>query len=206
MKYKEIASAILGSAFFAVPYLGLSLALVPSLAIGGCAFAASELVFSGVKQKQTLKETNKTLFDKIQDARKQSKEIKKLINRIEKNDIKEKLSEINDTVDKILLEVEKNPKKEKNLNNFFDYYLPVLVKITKRYDEIEDTRLTAQDEIKFMNRAENIINDTNKAFKTILSSLYQKDIMDADADMKVYKLMMKVDGIAEDGIIKKGSD
>ena len=206
MKYKEIASAILGSAFFAVPYLGLSLALVPSLAIGGCAFAASELVFSGVKQKQTLKETNKTLFDKIQDARKQSKEIKKLINRIEKIDIKEKLSEINDTVDKILLEVEKNPKKEKNLNNFFDYYLPVLVKITKRYDEIEDTRLTAQDEIKFMNKAENIINDTNKAFKTILSSLYQKDIMDADADMKVYKLMMKADGIAEDGIIKKGSD
>ncbi len=206
MKYKEIASAILGSAFFAVPYLGLSLALVPSLAIGGCAFAASELVFSGVKQKQTLKETNKTLFDKIQDARKQSKEIKKLINRIEKIDIKEKLSEINDTVDKILLEVEKNPKKEKNLNNFFDYYLPVLVKITKRYDEIEDTRLTAQDEIKFMNRAESIINDTNKAFKTILSSLYQKDIMDADADMKVYKLMMKADGIAEDGIIKKGSD
>lgn len=206
MKYKEIASAILGSAFFAVPYLGLSLALVPSLAIGGCAFAASELVFSGVKQMQTLKETNKTLFDKIQDARKQSKEIKKLINRIEKIDIKEKLSEINDTVDKILLEVEKNPKKEKNLNNFFDYYLPVLVKITKRYDEIEDTRLTAQDEIKFMNKAENIINDTNKAFKTILSSLYQKDIMDADADMKVYKLMMKADGIAEDGIIKKGSD
>ena len=206
MKYKEIASAILGSAFFAVPYLGLSLALVPSLAIGGCAFAASELVFSGVKQMQTLKETNKTLFDKIQDARKQSKEIKKLINRIEKIDIKEKLSEINDTVNKILLEVEKNPKKEKNLNNFFDYYLPVLVKITKRYDEIEDTRLTAQDEIKFMNKAENIINDTNKAFKTILSSLYQKDIMDADADMKVYKLMMKADGIAEDGIIKKGSD
>ena len=206
MKYKEIASAILGSAFFAVPYLGLSLALVPSLAIGGCAFAASELVFSGVKQKQTLKETNKTLFDKIQDARKQSKEIKKLINKIEKIDIKDKLSEINDTVDKILLEVEKNPKKEKNLNNFFNYYLPVLVKITKRYDEIEDTRLTAQDEIKFMNRAENIINDTNKAFKTILSSLYQKDIMDADADMKVYKLMMKADGIAEDGIIKKGSD
>ena len=28
--------------------------------------------------------------------------------------------------------------------------------------------------------------------------------MDTDADMKVYELMMKADGIAEDNIIKKG--
>lgn len=206
MKHKEIASAILGSAFFAVPYLGLSLALLPSLAIGGCAFAASELMFSNTKSKQTLKDTNKPLYERIQDARKQAKEIKKLIGRIDKIDIRGELTEINDTIEKILFEVEKNPKKEKKLNNFFDYYLPVLVKITKRYDEIEDTRLTSSDETKFMNKAENIIRDTNKAFKTILSDLYQKDIMDTDADMKVYKLMMKADGIVEDDILKKGSD
>ena len=55
-----------------------------------------------------------------------------------------------------------------------------------------------------MAKAQNLIKDTNKAFKTILSNLYQKDIMDTDADMKVYELMMKADGIVEDNIIKKG--
>ena len=202
MKNKEITSALLGSTFFAIPYLGLSVALAPSLVIGGCAFLASELMFSGVKSKEKLKDTNRTLYQKILEARKEEKQIKNLIPKVEKLETKQDLKEINETINKILEEVEKNPKKEKSLNNFFDYYLPVLIKITTRYDEIENTRLTSKDEKTFMTKAEKIIKDTNKAFKTILSNLYQKDIMDTDADMKVYELMMKADGIVEDNIIK----
>jgi len=204
MKNKEITSALLGSTFFAIPYLGLSVALAPSLVIGGCAFLASELMFSGVKSKEKLKDTNKTLYQKMIVAKKEEKQIKNLIPKVESEETKQNLKEINETINKILEEVEKNPKKEKSLNNFFDYYLPVLIKITTRYDEIENTRLTSPDEKKFMAKAQNLIKDTNKAFKTILSNLYQKDIMDTDADMKVYELMMKADGIVEDNIIKKG--
>lgn len=204
MKNKEVTSALLGSTFFAIPYLGLSVALAPSLVIGGCAFLASELMFSGVKTKEKLKDTNKTLYQKILEAKKEEKQIKNLIPKVENIETQKDLKEINETINKILEEVEKNPKKEKSLNNFFDYYLPVLIKITTRYDEIENTRLTSPDEKKFMTKAQNLIKDTNKAFKTILSNLYQKDIMDTDADMKVYELMMKADGIVEDNIIKKG--
>jgi 5-bromo-4-chloroindolyl phosphate hydrolysis protein len=202
MKNKEVTSAILGSTFFAIPYLGLSVALAPSLVIGGCAFLASELVFSGVKTKEKLKDTNRPLYQKINEARKEQKQIKNLIPKVENIETQKNLKEINETINKILEEVEKKPKKEKSLNNFFDYYLPVLIKITTRYDEIENTRLTSIDEKKFMTKAQNLIKDTNKAFKTILSTLYQKDIMDTDADMKVYELMMKADGIVEDNIIK----
>ena len=202
MKNKEVTSALLGSTFFAIPYLGLSVALAPSLVIGGCAFLASELMFSGVKTKEKLKNTNKTLYQKILEATKEQKQIKNLIPKVENIETQKNLKEINETINKILEEVEKNPKKEKSLNNFFDYYLPVLIKITTRYDEIENTRLTSKDEKTFMTKAQNLIKDTNKAFKTILSNLYQKDIMDTDADMKVYELMMKADGIVEDNIIK----
>ena len=202
MKNKEITSAILGSTFFAIPYIGLSVALAPSLVIGGCAFLASELMFSGVKTKEKLKNTNRSLYQKIGEARKEQKQIKNLIPKVDNIETQKNLKEINETINKILEEVEKNPKKEKSLNNFFDYYLPVLIKITTRYDEIENTRLTSKDEKTFMTKAEKIIKDTNKAFKTILSNLYQKDIMDTDADMKVYELMMKADGIVEDNIIK----
>lgn len=202
MKNKEITSALLGSTFFAIPYIGLSVALAPSLVIGGCAFVASELMFSGVKTKEKLKNTNKTLYQKVATARKEQKQIKTLIPKVENTETRENLKEINQTINKILEEVEKNPKKEKSLNNFFDYYLPVLIKITTRYDEIENTKLTSKDEKTFMTKAQNLIKDTNKAFKTILSHLYQKDIIDTDADMKVYELMMKADGIVEDNIIK----
>ena len=206
MKNREIVSAILGGAFFAIPYAGLSIALAPSLVIGCAAFGASELMLSGVKGKETLKDTNRPLYLKINMAKKQNKEILSLIPKVEKDDIRKNLNEINDTVNKIIAEVEKNPKKEKKLNNFFDYYLPVLIKIVNRYDEIENQRLVSADGREFMKKADKMILDTNKAFKTILSSLYQKDIMDADAEMKVYDMMLKADGIVDDNLIMKGSD
>ncbi|MBQ9181217.1 MAG: 5-bromo-4-chloroindolyl phosphate hydrolysis family protein [Bacilli bacterium] len=205
MKNKEIVSALLGASFFAVPYLGLSLALIPSLVMGASAFGASELVFSGIKPKITLKDTNKTLYEKIVLAKKQNKEILSLIPKVEKETTRINLNEIHDTVNKIITVVEKNPKKEKMLNNFFDYYLPVLIKIVNRYDEIENQRLISKEGKNFMSKADKMISDTNKSFKTILSNLYEDDIIDADADMKVYDLMMKADGIVGENIMK-GSD
>ena len=206
MKNREIMSAVMGGAFFAIPYAGLSIALVPSLIIGCAAFGASELMLSGIKTKESLKDTNKPLYLKINIAKKQNKEILSLIPKVEKEDTRKSLNEINDTVSKIIAEVEKNPKKEKNLNNFFEYYLPVLIKIVNRYDEIENQRLISSEGKQFMVKADKMIRDTNRAFKTILSSLYQKDIMDADAEMKVYDLMLKADGIVDDNLIMKGSD
>ncbi len=206
MKNKEIVSAVLGSAFFAIPYLGLSIALAPSLVIGCAAFGASELVFSGVKVKEKLKDTNRPLYLKISTAKKQSKEILNLIPKVENTDTRKNLNEIHDTVNEILDVVENNPKKAGRIDNFFDYYLPVLIKIVNRYDEIENKKLSSKESKTFMEKADKMIKDTNKAFKSILDSLYQKDIVDADAEMKVYELMMKADGITPDNLLMKGSD
>ena len=206
MKNKEIVSAVLGSAFFAIPYLGLSIALAPSLVIGCAAFGASELVFSGVKVKEKLKDTNRPLYLKISTAKKQSKEILNLIPKVENTDTRKNLNEIHATVNEILDVVENNPKKAGRIDNFFDYYLPVLIKIVNRYDEIENKKLSSKESKTFMEKADKMIKDTNKAFKSILDSLYQKDIVDADAEMKVYELMMKADGITPDNLLMKGSD
>ena len=205
MKNKEVVSAIVGSAFFAVPYLGMSIALAPALAIGCVAFGASELVLSGVKGKETLKNTNRDLYTKLNMAKKQNKEIVSLIPKVESLDTRKNLSTIHDTVNKIIATIETSPKKAKRIDNFFDYYLPVLIKIVNRYDEVENQRLISKEGKEFMVKADKMIADTKKAFEQILASLYQNDIMDADAEMKVYNLMLKADGIAGDEIMK-GSD
>ena len=206
MKNKEVVSAIVGGTFFAIPYLGLSIALAPALAIGCAAFGASELVLSGIKGKETIKDTDYDLYKKINIAKKQNKEILALVPKVESTETKKNLNEIHNTINKILSTVETNPKKAKNINNFFDYYLPVLIKIVGKYDEVENQKLLSKDGKEFMKKADKMIGDTNQAFETILSSLYQEDIMDADADMKVYDLMLKADGIVDDNPIMKGSD
>lgn len=206
MKGKEVISAVVGGAFFAVPYLALSFTLAPALAIGCAAFGASELVLSGLEKTDKLKETNLPLYMKLTTAKKQNKEILGMIPKIESGYTRSNLNEINETVNKIIETVEKNPKKESKLNNFFDYYLPVLLKIVKRYDEVENQKLVSKEGNDFMKKADNMIYETSNSFKTILASLYSRDIIDADADMKVYKMMLKADGIVEDNPIMKGSD
>ena len=206
MRNKEIVSAVVGSAFFAVPYLALSVALPPALIIGAAAFGASELLLSGVVTKNNLKETDLPLYKKIQNAKKQNKEILDLIPKVESNYTKANLNEIHETVTKIIKTVESHPKKAPKINNFFDYYLPVLIKIVNRYDEVENQKLISKEGKSFMEKADKMIEETSKAFKSILASLYSRDIMDADADMKVYDMMLKADGIVDDDPIMKGSE
>ena len=206
MKNKEIVSAFVGSGFFALPYLGLSVALGPSLIIGCAAFGASELMLSGIKTKETLKDTNRSLYDKIQTAKKQNKDIVSMIPKIENANTRNSLKEISNTVNKILEVVETNPKKGDKIDNFFDYYLPVLLKIVNKYDEIENKKLISKEGKSFMTKADKMITETKEAFDTILSGLYEKDLIDADAEMKVYDLMLKADGIVGENLIMKGSD
>ncbi len=206
MKNKDITSALIGGAFFAVPYIGIGVALLPSLVIGGVAFGAGELVLSGIKPKMTLKNTNISLYKKLEKAKKENKEIKDLIPKVESEFTKTNLREIESTVNKIIEVVENNPKKEKKLNNFFDYYLPVLIKIVNKYDEIENQRLASTEGKNFLKKADKMIEEINKSFKMILSALYQNDIMDIEADLKVYDMMLKADGIVEDEIMKGSRD
>ena len=58
-----------------------------------------------------------------------------------------------------------------------------------------------------MDDGKKIIKDTNKAFKKILDSLYQSDILSSDAEMKVYNSILKADGYDDELLdIKEGED
>ena len=136
MKNREVVSAVLGGAFFAVPYLALSVPILPSVLIGAAAFGAGELVFGDYKL--TLKETNRSLYQMLEDAKKQNKHIIDMIPMIEDQSIQKELNEINESITKIIDTISKDPKKVDQTDNFFDYYLPITVKLVDRYDEIEN--------------------------------------------------------------------
>ena len=202
MKFKDSASAIIGTSFFAVPYLFLATPIIPSLLIGAAAFTAGELVLSS-KEKTTLKEQNRSLYDKIQKAKKENKHIIEMIPLIDDEEIQKCLNEINESVNKIIETLTKNPKKAKRIDNFFEYYLPVTIKIIDRYDEIENQNLTSKESKEFLNKTNNMVKEINKSFKKILSSLYKNDIVDTSADMKVLDSLLKADGLDDNEIVKE---
>ena len=202
MKNKEIAAAAIGGVFFAVPYLGLAIPLVPSLLIGAAAFGAGELAFGD--GKLSLKDKDPSLYQVLEKAKKQNAHILDMIPKIEKESLQKELNEINDSVGKIIKTIEKEPKKLKKANNLFDYYLPVTIKIIDRYDEIENQKLSSAESKKFFESTDKMISEVNKSYKKILAELYKSDIVDMDAEMKVLNSLLKADGFDDTEIdVKK---
>ena len=199
MKHSEVVSGVIGGSFFAIPYLALSVPFLPSLAIGAAAFAAGELVLK-TNVVETLKETNLDLYHKLQKARKQNQHILDSIPKVESEELRIELNEINDTTTKIIETIEKNPDKEKKLKNFFDYYLPVTVKLLDRYDEIENQRLNSKDSKKFNENTLKTIKEINSVFKKFLNILYEDDMTDTNVEIKVLNSMLKADGLGKDEI------
>lgn len=180
-----------GGTFFAIPYLGLSVGILPSLAIGAAAFGAGELVLYK-RDKEEVKSLS--LAETLRNARNKNKQIIGMINKIEDAELRKNIKDVSDTITKIIDTIEKNPKKQNKMYNFFEYYLPVTLNILKRYDEIENQRLSSEESKKFMEQTKNMIEKINIAFKNQLSNLYQSDIVDTDAEMKVFEGMLKADG------------
>ncbi len=193
MKNSSIISAIIGGTFFAVPYLALSAGILPSLAIGACAFGAGELILHNKKQED-LQDKTKNLYDILNEAKNKNKQIMDMETKVDNPELRKNIKEIGETVNKMIKTIEQKPEKLKNMSNFFNYYLPVTFNILKKYDEIENQRLSSNEGKQFMQQTESMIEKINNAFKNQLSNLYQTDMVDTDAEMKVFETMLKADG------------
>ena len=203
IKYKEAVSAVVGSAFFAIPYLALSLPLLPSALIGTGAFIAGELLLSSDEKNQIPTESVKKTLDSATD---ESKDIYNMRNKIEDEDLKKYIINISTSANKIISTIEKEPKKIRKIANFFDYYLPVTLSIIKRYDEIENQNLSSQEMKEFISSTKLMLKSADEAFNKILERLYQNDMINIDADMKVFNSMLKADGYDDEEIIKEDNN
>ena len=175
---------------------------MPSIAIGACAYGAGELILHD-KKPEKLKEQNRSLYDTLIDAKEKNRQLLEMIPKIESQDVKKSIKEINQTVNKIISTVEKKPDKYKSVRNFFDYYLPTTLNILTKYDDIENQSLSSKDSQKFMKKTEEMLEKINIAFKNQLSNLYQSDIVDTDAEIKVFDSMLKADGFDMEDDFKK---
>lgn len=206
MKNKEVLSGIIGGSFFTLTYLAVGLPLLPALLVGTGAFIGGELLMS---------KTNILTFDKVdetnveavlKDAKNKAKFIASSVSKIDDNDIKNYLTEISYTTEKIVESVSKNKKKIKRNEKFFTYYLPITVGIINKYDEIENQNLSSKEVKEFYTKAKESLKEINNSFKKILNNLYSSDIENAETDMKVLNNILKSDGFNDIEIIKEDKD
>ena len=197
MKKRYIYSCILGGTFFAVPYLALGIGALPAAAIGVAAYGAGNLLF---KDRTKIDLSDDISFNDKEDLKKAQEmiiRIREIATKLESSDIVKNTKEICNTSDKIIDTVIEKKKKKKKIRNFLSYYLPVTKKILERYDEIENQKLTTTETRKFMNSVEEMIVKIKKAFEEQLSNIYQTEMIDTDAELKVFETMLKSDGFID---------
>ena len=198
MKKEYIYSCILGGAFFAVPYFACNIGAIPSTAIAVAAYGAGILLF---RDKQKI-DISDNIEDEDKQALKQAKELvlkmQVISKQLEDAKLVQNVKDICATSDKIINTVEKKPEKLKQVRNFLNYYLPVTIKILERYDEIENQKLTTLESKKFMKAVESMIEKIKNAFEEQLSNIYQTEMVDTDAELKVFESMLKSDGFLDE--------
>ena len=201
MKKGYIFSAILGGTFFAVPYLALGVQLIPSLAISAAAYGAGTLIFKD-RGKIDYSTKNTNLYEILKNAKSQTTQIFDISKQLEDRELVANVQDICNTSNKIIDTLSKNPGKLTQVNNFINYYLPVTIKILQRYDEIENQRLNSEESQKFMKSVRDMIAKIKEAFHEQLNNMYQAEIIDTDAELKVFEEMLKSDGFLGDINIK----
>ena len=197
MKKNYIYSAILGGAFFAVPYVALGIELLPSLAISAVAYGAGTLIFKD-RSKLDLSIDKKNLYDILKEAKEETLQISNISKQIEDKEVVENIEQICDISNKIIDTLSKNPNKLGQARNFLNYYLPVTIKILTRYDEIENQRLNTIESKEFMESVKKMTEKIKNAFNEQLNNMYQTEMIDTDAEIKVFESMLKSDGFLDD--------
>ena len=120
---------------------------------------------------------------------------------IDNVEVTKNLNEIHDSVNKIIKTIEKDPSKEKLIKNFFDYYLPVTVKLVDRFDEIENQKINSKESKTFNESTVKMIEEINGVFKIFINNLYKDDMLDANVEIKVLNSMLKADGLGKNEIM-----
>ena len=168
--------------------------------LDGAAFVAGSLIFKNDKSIDNLTYANDTqnIQSIVDEANKNLNSLQSLLPKLEDDELVKDARNVCNTSKKIIDTLSKNPEKLNQVNNFLNYYLPVTIKILTRYDEIENQKLTSANSVKFMSSVKEMVKKISTAFEEQLANMYQTEIIDTDAEIKVFESMLKSDGFIEE--------
>lgn len=193
---RYILSGIIGGLFFAASYCLLNLDIGVSVIITLISFVSCIFLFKDKYNLDDLgiandSEYRKDLAESLDDL----KTLKNMVNQISDSKISKNVSNITKITDKIFKVLIKNPQKIASASKFMNYYLPITIKILERFDEMENQNLTSDAALELLDRIRGLIINIEIAFENQLNNLYNDEVIDTSAEIKVFETMLKSDGL-----------
>lgn len=201
MKLSYLLSIIVGISSFCLLYLGLDLNIIFSIIVSVVAYYAATMIFREKDEYQIDISQDLVKQEKlITDARTNIRRLELLKEKIDNANLREDITYVCDISDRILKSLKENPKKTGQVRKFIDYYLPFTLNILTQYNKIEDQGLTSVESKEFMEKVEMMIGRVKEACEIQLNNMYESDLLNTNADIKVFETMLKTDGLVDDNM------
>lgn len=122
--------------------------------------------------------------------------------RIKNREVRKLNEDICMTVDKILSTLKKQPEDIKKLRQFFNYYLPTLTNILKKFVTIEESGVPAEN---IVQSTIDCLGDIKKATEKQYAALFDNDMLDMSVEMEALTIACKRDGLLTDEDFEKAA-
>ena len=165
-------------------------------AVGVVAVVAAVVYFAFRKSDGKAQESEKAKANsQLTKGRSSLMELRNAGLRVKNAQVKKLNEEICTNVDKILLTLKKQPEDIAKLRQFFNYYLPTLSNILKKYVTIEESGVPADN---IVQSTISCLEDIKKATEKQYAALFDNDMLDMSVEMEALTIACKRDGLLTD--------
>ena len=91
--------------------------------------------------------------------------------------------------------VKAHPEKLKQIRQFLNYYVPTTIKLMEQYVTLQDQGMKTENIEDGMQKIEGLLDKVIVAFQRQLDSLFETDVVDITADIRVMEQMMASEGL-----------
>lgn len=97
----------------------------------------------------------------------------------------------------VIDQVEQKEDKLKQVDQFVNYYLPTTIRLLEQYVQLQNVGLKGENIASAMNKIEEMLDKVIVAFQKQLDSLFERDVVDITADIRVMEQMMAAEGLTD---------
>ena len=127
-------------------------------------------------------------------------EIRRCNDAIAGYEISQKISRIEDIVERIFDRAEKHPQIIPDLKKTMNYDLPMTVKLLNAYADMDNQPVQGEGICKAKKEIEDTLDTLNLAYEKLMDSIFADTVLDITSDISVLNTMLAQDGLTEDAL------
>ena len=195
-------SLFLAAAFFFITWLLLQWTFAVSALLSAGIYVAMTMLIKPVRKignvNLEIMPEGEALGRKLEEAREDFESIRVSMDSIEDPELKKESERLHRTAGTILAYLEENPQKILQARRFIDYYQDTASALLKKYVKLQEKGLRTREAMALMTQTRQAMETLNRAFEKQLEKLMQNELFDMEADIRLLKQTMKMEGYEEE--------